>query len=144
MIDTLFNKLSYKEGQTIFVLKHPREFNELLATVPQNIPVKKDIGEYDMVSFVIAFATNRNELEALAQKVFPHLNEDAIVWMAYPQSNSEYYTNDFTIDAGWEVWAHYKMLSVRQASINDEWSALCYRKTDYIKKINRQNSLGVK
>ncbi|MFT3752331.1 MAG: hypothetical protein QM800_05465 [Paludibacter sp.] len=58
-MDQVFNKLNYKEGQTIYVLNSPAEFESVLATVPAEITVKKEIKGHDDIEFVIVFVTRK-------------------------------------------------------------------------------------
>lgn len=78
-MDTLFTKLNYKEGFGIYVLNQPEMFNTILASVPANITIKKEISPTDMVEFVIGFATLRTQLEAFARSIVPQLKGDAIL-----------------------------------------------------------------
>jgi len=141
-MNSLFAKLNYKEGQTIFVLNHPEDFKSQLDTIEPELVVKKEVKPADLVEFVLIFATKSKELEDLILQIFQNLHGDAVVWAAYPKGTSKKYKCDFNRDTSWELFAPYKMLAVRQISIDDDWSALRFRKAEFIKSVTRKNSLG--
>lgn len=134
----IFSKLNYKEGQTIYVLNSPAEFESVLATVPAEIPVKKEIKGHDEIEFVIVFSTRKDELDGFISKIASGLKGDAILWMAYPKGTSKKYKCDFNRDSSWDLFKPYNMLPVRQVAIDDDWSALRFRKEEFIKNITRK------
>jgi len=140
-MNPLFAKLNYKEGQTIFVLNHPLDFKSQLDTIEPEIIVRKKLQSTDLIEFVLVFAITKKELEDLVQQIFQNLHGDAVVWAAYPKGTSKKYKCDFNRDTSWELFAPYKMLAVRQISIDDDWSALRFRKAEFIKSVTRKNSL---
>jgi len=141
-MDTIFTKLNYKEGQAIVVLQSPQVFDALLETLPSGVLVTKEVQPAAEIEFVLIFTTGRDELVALAKKVTPCLKGDAIFWLAYPKGTSKKYTCDFNRDSSWEILAPFKLMPVRQISIDDDWSALRFRKSEYIKSVTRKPKNG--
>ena len=137
-MDAVFTKLNYKQGQTMYVLNSPDIFEDLLKTVPAEIPVIKDVNQNQPIDFIVIFGTQQIEFEKLAKTVTPLLNGDAIYWLAYPKASSKKYTCDFNRDTSWDIMAPYKMLPVRQISIDEDWSALRFRKEAFIKSAKRK------
>lgn len=137
-MNQIFSKLNHKEGQTIYVLNSPAEFESVLATLSAEIPVKKEIKPDDEVEFVLVFATRRDELDGFISKVAPCLKGDALLWMAYPKGTSKKYKCDFNRDNCWDLFKPYNMLPVRQIAIDEDWSALRFRKEEFIKKLTRK------
>jgi len=137
-MDAVFTKLNYKQGQTMYVLNSPDIFEDLLKTVPAEIPVIKDVNQNQPIDFIVIFGTQQIEFIKLAKTVTPLLNGDAIYWLAYPKASSKKYTCDFNRDSSWTIMEPYNMLPVRQISIDDDWSALRFRKPEYIKNITRK------
>ncbi|MDD4968119.1 MAG: hypothetical protein PHT07_01690 [Paludibacter sp.] len=132
-MDPVFAKLNYKEGQVMVVLNQPEMFENLLRTLPAEITVFKEVSLDQPIDFVLVFSTCRSEVEEYAQRVAPGLKGDAIFWLAYPKGTSKKYKCDFNRDTSWEIMAPYGMMPVRQVSIDDDWSALRFRKTEFIK-----------
>ncbi len=137
-MNQLFLKLNYKEGQTIYVLNSPAEFETVLETLPAEIRVKKEIQAADEVEFVLVFATRKDELDGFISKIAPCLKGDSLLWMAYPKGTSKRYKCDFNRDTSWDLFKPYNMLPVRQIAIDEDWSALRFRKEEFIKNMTRK------
>ena len=137
-MDSIFTKLNYKDGQTIFVLNQPDVFDSMLDTLSPEIMIKKEITTTDQVEFIIVFGTQKAELEKTARLIAPSLKGDAIFWLAYPKGTSKKYKCDFNRDSSWQMMAPFNLLPVRQIAIDDDWSALRFRKKEYIKNITRK------
>jgi len=137
-MDSIFSKLNYKEGKTIYVLNYPETFVKALNTLSSEIEVLKEINPNDRIDFILLFTTSKRELEDFVKSVNPCLNGDTVFWLAYPKGTSKKYKCDFNRDTSWEMLAPYDMLPVRQISIDDDWSALRFRKKEFIKKLSRK------
>jgi len=137
-MDTIFTKLNYKQGLSLYALNPPEIFNKMLTTLPAEIEVLHEIRKDLPIDFVIVFATQRTELENLTQQVAPKLKGDAIFWLAYPKGTSKKYNCDFNRDTSWGLLNPYNMMPVRQISIDEDWSAIRFRKTEYIKSEKRK------
>jgi hypothetical protein len=137
-MDEILKKLNYKEGQIIFVQNQPEVFDALLLTLPSEIEIRKVLKPTDPVEFVIVFSTKRAELEELAAYIAPCLRGDAIFWMSYPKGTSKKYKCDFNRDTSWDILKPFNLMPVRQISLDDDWSALRFRKTEYIKSVNKK------
>jgi hypothetical protein len=137
-MDPIFSKLNYKEGAAVYAIHPPEVFRDLLNTLPENIDVLNDIPVDKPIDFIIVFVTQRAQLDLLAQKITPRLPGDAIFWLAYPKGTSKKYTCDFNRDTSWDIMAPYKMLPVRQISIDEDWSALRFRKEEFIQSAKRK------
>jgi len=109
-----------------------------LATVPTEIPVVKEILQSAEVEFVIAFVAGKDELVAFAEQIVPTLKGDGLLWLAYPKGSSKKYNCDFNRDTSWQVFTPFNLLPVRQISIDDDWSALRFRKAEFIKSATRK------
>jgi len=137
-MDALFTKLNYKEGKTIYVLNQPENFESVLSTIPSEISLKNAVGSTDTVEFVLVFTTSKAEVETFSQQIAPALKGDAIFWLAYPKGTSKKYTCDFNRDTSWQLLAPFNLLPVRQVAIDDDWSALRFRKAEFIKNMTRK------
>lgn len=81
--------------------------------------------------------TRQAELAALAADIAQKAEGDAVVWFAYPKASSKKYRCDFNRDSGWEALGSLGFEGVRQVAIDDDWSALRFRRVEYIKKMVR-------
>jgi len=137
-MDATLKKLNYKEGQPLFVIHPPGIFDEVIQTISAQSLVYKEIKPTDPVDFMIVFTMKKEELTGLLESCLPCLTGDAIVWIAYPKGTSKKYKCDFNRDNCWELMAPWQMMPVRQIAIDDDWSALRFRKTAYIKSEKRK------
>ncbi len=137
-MDAIFKKLNYKDQPTIHVLNAPDSFADCLYSLEPLATVKPQIGEADAIEFVIAFAMTQAEVDAAAHAICPKLKGDAVVWMCYPKGSSKRYKCEFNRDTGWQVMGHFGMEGVRMVAIDEDWSALRFRKVDFIKNFTRQ------
>ncbi|HSI78021.1 MAG TPA: hypothetical protein VK957_19130 [Lunatimonas sp.] len=135
-MEGIFKKLNYKNQPVIHILQAPESFNSKLSALEgkANI-VRHATGD---ISFAIGFAQLREKLSELVHQVAPKLVGDAVFWMAYPKGTSKNYTCDFNRDTGWEAMGGYGLEPIRQVSIDDDWSALRFRKVAYIKRLTRK------
>lgn len=134
----LFKKLNFKNQERIVVLNSPQSLEVELTEISAHTAVDRDITKGSKVEFVLIFVTTRNEIDTYIKKVFPELHGDAVLWFCYPKGTSKTYTCDFNRDNGWETLGAYNMEGVRQVAIDADWSALRFRKKEYIKTLNRR------
>jgi hypothetical protein len=66
---------------------------------------------------------------------------DGLVWFAYPKGTSKKYTCDFNRDTGWSALGALGFEPVRMVAIEQNWSALRFRRIEYIKTMTRQTRL---
>lgn len=136
-MNPLIKKLQYKGQKNIQVLNSPHSFQpvlEELMSLTEAPALNKDVADLD---FVMVFATKKHELEQFVHNIAPKLRGDAILWMCYPKGSSKKYTCDFNRDTGWEVMKKYDLTAVSQVAIDQDWSALRFRKLQFIKQLTR-------
>lgn len=132
----LFKKLNLKDQNQVVVLNPPESFEPELETL-QSAAVIRDAGEVDNIDFMLAFVTKLSEIEQFAQTASEKAKGDAIVWFAYPKGTSKKYKCEFNRDTGWEALGKEGFEPVRQVSIDEDWSALRFRRVEFIKKLTR-------
>lgn len=137
-MDAIFKKLNYKEQAKVFVLNHPESFNENLKSIALTSDIKTKFRKTDEIEFLIAFVTKKAEIDQLIPKVAPLFKGDVTLWMIYPKKSSKRYQTDFNRDTGWEVLGVHDFEGVRMIAIDEDWSALRFRKVDYIKTMTRK------
>jgi hypothetical protein len=132
----IFRKLNLKDQSQVVVLNPPESFKPELETL-QSAAVIQDTEAVDHIDFLLAFVTKLSEIEQLAQTVGKKAKDDAIVWFAYPKGTSKKYKCEFNRDTGWEALGKEGFEPVRQVAIDEDWSALRFRRVEYIKKLTR-------
>src|SRR5262249_31845303 len=77
------------------------------------------------------------EVESAAAAVLAKSLGDAVIWFAYPKASSRRYRCEFNRDSGWAEVGKAGFESVRQVAIDEDWSALRFRRVEYVKKMTR-------
>ena len=129
---TLFEKLNLKDQQQMVVLHAPESFQPELARLPV-ITIHHHLESVAESGFWLAFVTKKSEVDALASNIAKRAKGDAIVWFAYPKGTSKRYTCDFNRDTGWDALNALGFETVRAIAIDEDWTALRFRRKEYIK-----------
>jgi hypothetical protein len=128
----IFEKLNLTDQQEILVLHSPESFLPELARLPI-LTIHHHIESVPKIGFLLAFVTRKSEVDALAAAVAARTPGDAIVWFAYPKGTSKKYTCDFNRDTGWGTLQALGFDTVRAVAIDEDWTALRFRRVEYIK-----------
>ncbi len=140
-MDAIFKKLNYKAQKTVFAINTPDSFEQHLLSVADTAAIIRQLpppNENIPIEFAIAFATQQKEVDSIAQHIAPQLQGDAVFWVCYPKGSSKRYKCDFNRDTGWAIMGYYDLEPVRMVAIDEDWSALRFRKVQYIKTLTRQ------
>lgn len=129
---TVFEKLNLKDQREIVVLNPPASFETELAHLGKT-PIHHRLESVREAEFILAFVTHKIEVDALAHPIDTRAKGDAIVWFAYPKGTSKKYKCDFNRDTGWGALQSLGFDTVRAVAIDDDWSALRFRRKQYIK-----------
>ena len=129
---TVIEKLNLKDQQEIVVLNAPESFQPELAQLPA-ITIHHHLESVAEAGFWLAFVTRKSEIEALAPKIARRAKGDAIVWFAYPKGTSKKLKCDFNRDTGWDALRAAGFDTVRAIAIDEDWTALRFRRVEYIK-----------
>lgn len=136
-MNPLFRKLNYRDQRAIYILDAPDSFvaelteMRAVAEVADSFQGAKDAG------FAMAFATTQTQVDAFAGQVGAATSGDAVVWIAYPKATSKRYACEFNRDTGWTSMGAQGFEPVRQVSVDEDWSALRFRRVEYIKRMVR-------
>ena len=135
----IFEKLNLKAAQTIVVVNAPTSFEPEIAQL-SGIVVHRTPAKMKIVSFALAFVTTQAELDSLSELLASKAEGDAILWFAYPKKTSKRYQCKFNRDVGWEALGQAGFEAVRMVAIDADWSALRFRRVEFIKSLQRDVS----
>ncbi|MFZ4738468.1 MAG: hypothetical protein ACOYM9_21100 [Bradymonadia bacterium] len=138
----LFKKLNLGEQRTVFVLGAPPTLETELEGL-EGVEVRRALPERGDPIFVLAFVTTQVQVDTLSRDVAQATSGDAVVWFAYPKQSSKRYRCDFNRDTGWAALGTAGFEPVRQVAIDDDWSALRFRRVEFIKKLTRADSMAL-
>jgi hypothetical protein len=139
----LFKKLNFKEQNTIVVLNAPASFDVELTEMKNHATIVSKLSKVKSIEFILVFVTMQAEIDLVLKEMDVKLNGDAIVLFCYPKVSSKKYKCDFNRDTGWASVAKLNLEPVRQVAIDEDWSALRFRKVEYIKTITRREDYAL-
>jgi hypothetical protein len=132
----IFNKLNLKSQTEILVLNAPESFEPELATL-NDVTIRRNAGDVKEIAFSLAFVTKQKEVDAIAKTIARKAKGDAIVWFAYPKGTSKKYQCEFNRDTGWAALGAAGFEGVRMVAIDEDWSALRFRRVEFIQTMTR-------
>jgi hypothetical protein len=139
----LFKKLNFKNHSAIVAINYPKSFEAELNAMKEITPIIKSITKATEIDFAMLFVTQQKEIDVLIKEIYPKLKGDAVLWFCYPKGTSKNYTCDFNRDTGWKAVAKYDLETVRMVAIDEDWSALRFRKIAFVKTITRKESFAL-
>ena len=137
-----FQKLNLKDQGTILVVSAPPSFEPELAKL-RNVDVARAVGDLSDVQFSLAFVTKQHEVDNLARAIANKAKGDAILWFAYPKGTSRKYTSEINRDRGWQTLGALGFEPVRAVAIDEDWSALRFRRAEFIKTLSRDRAHAI-
>jgi hypothetical protein len=129
-------KLNLKDHADIVVLNAPASFAAELGRL-DGVAVRRKLAGDRAVSFALAFVTTQAELDATAAALAKRVDGDAILWFAYPKGTSKRYTCEIRRDTGWAVLGAAGFEGVRMVAIDEDWTAVRFRRAEFIKTMKR-------
>ena len=134
---SIFDKLNLKHQREIVVINAPASFEPELAAL-KDVVVLRDAKQAKVVHFAIAFATKQADVDALSKALTAKADGDALIWFAYPKGTSKKYQCEFNRDTGWDVLRSEGFDTVRAVAIDEDWSALRFRRVEFIKVVGKK------
>jgi hypothetical protein len=136
-MNSLINKLQFKNHKKILILNSPKEFDSFKLEISKQSDLHERIDSKSKYDFLVVFVKNCSDIKTENLNIINLLEEDAVFWYAYPKKTSKKYTSDITRDNGWQPLGVAGFEAVRQVAIDEDWSALRFRKTEFIKSFKR-------
>ncbi|TXC93027.1 DUF3052 domain-containing protein [Metabacillus litoralis] len=136
--NAIIKKLQFKDrGQQVLILNSPLEFEGIIKSFSGE--VHKEVKNDHEYEFIQVFATTNEELKSLALKAEHVLKEDGLFWLCYPKKTSKTYKgSNCSRETVGAALAEIGYEPVRQVAIDEDWSALRFRKVENIKKMIRK------
>ena len=131
-----FDKLNLKDQKRILVINSPESFESELKTL-RGVIVQRDLKNAGDIEFALAFVTKQQQVDTLGKAIAKKAQGDAVVWFAYPKGSSKKYKSEINRDAGWQVLGDAGFEPVRMVAIDEDWSAVRFRRADFIKSLTR-------
>jgi hypothetical protein len=142
-MNAIFKKLNYKDLNCMYVLNAPQAFEPALAEMRKITDVRGSLVGAKDASFLLAFVTKQAEVDKLAEQAGRVLAGEAILWIAYPKGSSKTYQSELNRDSGWSAIGSKGFEPVRMAAIDLDWSAVRFRRVEYIKTMRRGTEFAI-
>ena len=116
----------------------PDELERLIAGwsgQPEVTKVSNRLGKNE--TFVLCFVGRFADIERQTPRVAAAVPGDGLVWFAYPKKTSPHYHPEVGRDESWQPLGDAGFEGVRQVAIDDQWSALRFRRAGFIETMNR-------
>lgn len=143
MSDALVAKLNFKDQERILVLQAPPEFQPVLAHWAKRTQVETKASPRKMYPFTMAFVQSEADVKKYGLAAAKQLDGDGVCWMVYPKKTSKKYEATITRDHGWQLLGELGFEGVRQVAIDDDWSALRFRRAEHIGSMIRRQSMAL-
>jgi hypothetical protein len=138
-VSPIFSKLNLRSEPEILVVNAPPSFEAELRGL-EGVKVVRTPQECVAIRFALVFVTARKEVDALAGVLAGRADADPVLWFAYPKQTSRRYKCDFNRDTGWQALGLAGFESVRMVAIDEDWSALRFRKAEFVQSRARHPS----
>lgn len=136
-MNPIFKKLNFKDQAIVCVLNAPDSFLPAIEEMASVTKVDIKYSKSKNYPFVLFFAENEDTFKTIVNKISPTLEteDDLIFWVAYPKKSSKKFKSDINRDSdAWLLLGEFNFEGVRQVAIDEDWSALRFRKVNFINK----------
>jgi hypothetical protein len=137
-MNDLLTKMNFKGHSRVDLFNAPEDVLELFTSNQVGAEISINPSAFNTISFAVVFVMKQEEINHFVKLIAPKLDSDAVFWICYPKGSSKRYKCDFNRDKGWDILGEYEMEGIRQVAVNEDWSALRFRKVEYIKTLTRK------
>ncbi len=130
----LFKKLNWKAQNPVWAHRPPEEFRPEMAAMAELVRFAE---APESCGFAICFLKTLAEVEEFARLASEHVEGDGLIWACYPKGSSKRHRCEFNRDSGWEAFGGQGFEPVRQVAIDADWSALRFRRVEFIRIMTR-------
>jgi hypothetical protein len=135
-MSAVFKKLNLKDQAEIAVVNAPLSLEPEIAML-RGVTVRRALAIGSPLKFSLAFVTTQPEVNVLANAVAECTVGDAVVWFAYPKQSSKRYKSEIDRDHAWKALGAAGFEPVRMVAIDEDWSAVRFRRAGFIKTLSR-------
>lgn len=134
-MEAVLKKLGYKNGMSVLLENLPEDIKENIemAITKSDLNVEKE--NYDFIMF---FAKEMKVLDKERERLSKAIGKDGRLWIIYPKKSSKKYKSDLSRDVLWSVFGEFGFEPVSNFSVDEDWSALRFRKAEEIGKMKRK------
>ena len=139
----LIKKLRFDKHEMVLILNAPPEFGKVANELKKTAEVDSSVGKKKIYPAMLCFVKTENDVAQTAIAIRNYLAEDALLWMVFPKKSSKKYKAEINRDSGWQPLGDDGFEPVSLIAIDDDWSALRFRKAENIKTMTRRSSFAM-
>lgn len=140
-MNAILKKLQVKSGAKVFFSNLPEDLQWMRSELESIGAVESSNSSEFTVA--IGFGTSSDAIDSFFHSIDATVQNDEIVWFCYPKKTSKKYTSTINRDSGWDGISDLTFEPVMQVAIDEDWSALRFRKIEFIKKFTRDESMVI-
>jgi hypothetical protein len=133
----LLKKLNFKNQSQLCILDSPPEFEAEMKEMEKFAPVVTSAKKCKEIDFALIFVKSKPAIDVAFKSIEGKIKGDAVLWIAYPKGTSKKYKADINRDKGWDTLGAAGFEVVRAVAIDDDWSAMRFRRAQFIDKMTR-------
>lgn len=95
--------------------------------------INTEINDCKEIGFILTFDKTKGEIDKIARCINKKLKTEGVVWFVFPKGTSKKYKVEINRDNGWDSIVKIGLESVRAVAIDDDWSAIRYRRLEILK-----------
>lgn len=143
-MNPILKKLNVKDQSEGFILNAPPTVADIIKDWSSELKISDALPDTaQSAGFVLAFVQSQEQINQMVPSIDSKLLPDGLFWIAYPKGSSKRYQCDFNRDKGWDILGKLGYEGVRQVAIDEDWSALRFRKTGFIKSLTRSEKMAL-
>lgn len=137
---SLFKKMNFKGHDRVVVLNQPEEFKSHFEDMKPYTKMSTRASAKEL-EYVLFFAKTQKEVDQQFAMVKAKLSDDVLLWIAFPKKSSKKYKSEINRDNGWAELGKADFEGVKIVAIDEDWSALRFRRVKHIKTLKRSDKM---
>lgn len=142
-MDALVKKLNFKNHKDIIILNLPESLVEIKNTFAEISNLHATPQSAECLDFALVFVFNPQQIADAIMMLEQKLVEDSVLWFSYPKKSSKKFKCEIDRDHGWTVLGEHGYEPVRQVAVDEDFSALRFRKVHHIKSFTRNKEMAL-
>jgi hypothetical protein len=137
MNNPLLKKLQIKPGFWVNVINAPANFDEIIATRPDDVSFS--FGKSANMNALLIFAITKQDMMDALKTELPLINEQLLCWILYPKTKSKL-ASDLNLMQSWSDLKTVGLSPCASAAIDETWTALRIKLESATKKSGLGNT----
>ncbi|MEI8278970.1 MAG: YdeI/OmpD-associated family protein [Bacteroidota bacterium] len=125
-----------KADEPLWLIQVPDGYKHLFA----DVELKTSLPAKGGVSQLVFFAIDKKTIDANMERIVAKLQEGALFWILYPKKSGSI-NSHMSRDESWEIAKNVGYAPVTSSAIDNDWTALRFKKKSHIKNALRNTPI---